>query len=150
MPILFLHIFILFILTLIFLKHHQFSLWLSILFIYFLTLYPISELLTINHNPHPFNFQPFIDLKLGYANAGLEIVLNILLFVPLGYTLKKQFSFLKTLLIGCILSIIVEVLQYYFYPYRYGDITDILTNTIGILVGICLFYLLKKWLKPLD
>lgn len=72
-----------------------------------------------------------------------DVLLNIAGFVPLGFLcyaflLSAGTSWraaLFTILFGCVLSVTVEVLQAYL-PTRDSGITDIITNTLGTMVGI--------------
>jgi glycopeptide antibiotics resistance protein len=75
-----------------------------------------------------------------------QIVDNVLIFVPLGIylcALKPSWSFTtKTLtIIGT--TVAFETIQYVFAIGR-ADITDVLANTLGGLVGIGIYALLSK------
>ena len=75
-----------------------------------------------------------------------ENMLNVVIFVPIGiYTgmLFQSWTFSKKLPFIFFLSFLVEALQYIF---RIGifDVTDILTNTLGGLIGYLLFKVLEK------
>jgi glycopeptide antibiotics resistance protein len=65
---------------------------------------------------------------------------NILLFVPLGFLLPllwKRFSPLATVLTGAALSFAIETVQ--FFTGRAADIDDFILNTLGALLGCCIF-----------
>jgi VanZ family protein len=74
-----------------------------------------------------------------------DAMLNIAGFVPLGIILCVYFSFtyprfraiLLATLVGALLSLVIEVLQAYI-PSRDSSTTDIITNTIGALIGAAL------------
>jgi VanZ family protein len=74
-----------------------------------------------------------------------EVVSNIAGFVPLGMVVCSQFAWTKTRwkailtasAICATLSFAIEVLQYYI-PRRGSGITDILTNTLGAVLGAIL------------
>lgn len=75
-----------------------------------------------------------------------EIIYNILLFVPLGIyicMLKSKWSFAKKVLPIIGLSLAFEVIQFVFAVGR-SDITDILDNTLGGVIGIASYALLDK------
>lgn len=79
----------------------------------------------------------------------LEIVLNILIFIPLGVysaVLSKRWTFIKKLSVPFLISFLFEALQFIL---RIGafDITDIFTNTIGGLLGLFLPMVLQKIFK---
>lgn len=75
-----------------------------------------------------------------------EILYNILVFVPLGVyigILKPKWSFIKMLLPCFCLSFLLEILQFVF-AIGASDITDVIGNTIGGIVGLAIFTLFKK------
>lgn len=67
---------------------------------------------------------------------------NILLFIPFGFFLPFFFPFLRRgailLLLGALVSFLIEVLQYS-YARRIFDIDDILLNSLGTLCGFLFF-----------
>ena len=74
-----------------------------------------------------------------------DIILNILLFVPLGLIIGGW----KGLFIGLVLSGSLEAIQFYF-RIGYCELDDILNNTIGTAIGVCIkalteYLVLKKW-----
>jgi hypothetical protein len=83
-----------------------------------------------------------------------SMVLNIVGFVPLGFFLFAYLSLssifkkplLITILLGGALSLTVEILQAYL-PTRDSGTTDIITNTLGTVIGVMLFN--SSWLKAL-
>jgi glycopeptide antibiotics resistance protein len=94
-----------------------------------------------------------IPLKGSYADDGVirlsEIIDNILAFVPLGIficMLKNNWSFLKKVIpvIGCTLAF--EIIQFIFAIGR-TDVTDILSNTLGGIIGIGIYTLLFSIFK---
>lgn len=76
-----------------------------------------------------------------------EVIANILIFVPLGIYLKMlDIKSKKVILYGLILSLVLEVSQFIF-KLGASDITDIITNTIGTILGVCGYVLLEKMFK---
>jgi len=76
-----------------------------------------------------------------------EVVANILIFVPLGIYLKMlDIKSKKAILYGFILSLVLEVGQFIF-KLGTSDITDIITNTTGTILGVCGYILLEKMFK---
>jgi glycopeptide antibiotics resistance protein len=70
-----------------------------------------------------------------------ENILNVIIFVPLGIyagTLFKKWLIVRKLFLFFLLTFIVEGLQYIF---RLGafDVTDIVTNTFGGVIGLLIF-----------
>lgn len=85
----------------------------------------------------------FWEVRMGYW---LDIVLNILLFIPLGFLLGEKSW--KAVLVGFLLSLFIELTQY-FLLLGYCEADDVLNNTIGTFVGFGMFRLfsdsVKKW-----
>ncbi len=79
-----------------------------------------------------FNFIPFRYLFTDHTSW-----LNILLFIPLGCflpVLRRKFRhFGPTLLFGFGLSVFIELLQ--IFTFRATDINDLMTNTLGTILG---------------
>lgn len=79
-----------------------------------------------------------------------NIVLNILLFVPLGFLLPIYSNKLKksyiVISIGFLVTLAIETIQ---YLTRVGifEIDDIFNNTIGTLIGYLLFMIYKNIMK---
>ena len=73
-----------------------------------------------------------------------DIVLNILLFIPLGFLLGDKGW--KAIMFGFLLSAFIECAQYIFLL-GYCEADDVLNNTIGTITG---FYLYRLLLILLD
>lgn len=72
-----------------------------------------------------------------------DIILNILLFFPLGFL----FASWKGLLFGVVLSVFIEIIQFAF-ALGYCELDDMLNNSIGVIIGSFIGYSLmgfKKW-----
>ena len=81
--------------------------------------------------------------------GGVNAILNVLLFVPLGLGLALSgFSGKRALLIVCALSTMVEAAQLFVIPGRYATIGDILTNTAGGALGFAAAQRARTWLLP--
>ena len=87
------------------------------------------------------NFSPF---SLGINTRGY--LLNILLFVPLGFLLPmiwpKSNKFSSVLLYGVFFSLLIEASQ--LINFRQPDIDDLILNTLGALVGYVVFRLFAR------
>ncbi|MBQ8554807.1 MAG: VanZ family protein [Clostridia bacterium] len=75
-----------------------------------------------------------------------EIILNILLYIPMGYLLPFTFKRLKAwhvVLIALLCSVVTEVSQLVF---RIGwfEYDDMLNNTMGCVLGLILYGLLMR------
>lgn len=83
-------------------------------------------------------------IEKGSLRIDPEIFLNVLVFVPMGFLVCLAFNSLKwwqTLMIGCGMSVSIELLQYILKrgTTEYGDVIH---NTLGCLIGIGLYYLI--------
>lgn len=92
----------------------------------------LPDIRYIRFDPN-FNFVPFAYMFSDFTNS----FLNVLLFVPLGFFLPvfwKRFTPLwQTALFGLCTSLLIEVLQV--FTYRATDVNDLMTNTLGTLIG---------------
>lgn len=78
-----------------------------------------------------------------------EIRINILAFIPLGIyicMMKAKWPFIKKVLAIAVLALAFELTQFIFAIGR-ADITDVLSNTLGGIIGIGIYALLFKVLK---
>jgi glycopeptide antibiotics resistance protein len=72
---------------------------------------------------------------------------NVVVFIPLGLLLGlnlKRLDFWRKLIIVLALSVSVEVLQYIF-AIGATDITDVITNTLGGLVGLSAYTVASRY-----
>ena len=76
----------------------------------------------------------------------MEILLNIALFVPIGFLLGGMMpkGFLKVLLTGFLLSSLIELFQ---LASGRGlcETNDVIHNTVGCIMGYAAAMELKKW-----
>ena len=92
------------------------------------------------------NLIPFREFFLYGKIDVVEIILNVLIFVPLGiYTgmLFDKWIFGKNLFFFFLFSLIVEGLQFILAIGAF-DITDVITNTLGGIIGLIIFKGLDK------
>lgn len=78
-----------------------------------------------------------------------EIINNIIVFVPVGIyacMLKQEWSILNKISIAFFISLGIEVLQFVL-AIGSTDITDLIGNTLGGVIGIGIFYLFAKFFK---
>ena len=90
----------------------------------------------------PINLVPFIDVINKRGDHLRQIILNIIMTIPFGFFLPlvgKKMNLIKTVLITTAFSISIEFLQLFSIAYRATDITDVITNTLGGLIGYCLY-----------
>lgn len=78
-----------------------------------------------------------------------EIINNILIFIPIGTyicMLRQHWSIIKKISVAFFISLIIEILQF-ILAIGVSDITDLLGNTLGAIIGIGVFYLFVKVFK---
>lgn len=87
-----------------------------------------------------YSWPPFLTYACLYNRRIAEIILNVLMFIPIGFlltaVLKK--NFLLVFCIGCLLSIIIEVIQLLTYR-GVCNIDDVIHNTLGCVLGYSAF-----------
>ncbi|CAL9413786.1 hypothetical protein SUDANB95_01700 [Actinosynnema sp. ALI-1.44] len=88
-------------------------------------------------------FESLDDIARDGRAALAQVLLNVVLFVPLGFLLRYRFAqgLAAATLIGLATSLAVETIQgtavlgLYPCPYRLADVDDLMTNTAGTVVG---------------
>ena len=108
--------------------------------------FSIKELPQIrNINLIPFNQPAIVNGKADIS----EIILNVLAFIPYGlfiHILMDEKSILKKLFIIFATSFIFELIQYIF-AIGASDITDIISNTSGGIIGVVVSMFMEKLLR---
>ena len=106
-----------------------------------------QSLPTRNHNGQIFESITFFIDNWEYSWARLNIYINILAFVPMGFLVsmnkKKEAVILYSFQWGFWISLLLEYLQFY-YNIGEFDIDDILLNTFGAVFGAVVFLMTKK------
>ena len=93
------------------------------------------------------NLIPFNELFIANGRLDLsEIILNIVIFVPLGIyagVLFRKWTWANQLLFFFLTSLMFEALQFIL---RIGafDITDIITNTSGWIIGLLIYEVIER------
>ncbi len=97
------------------------------------------------------HIKPFNDLILGHYGALKQVILNIIMTIPFGFlysSLKKNTSIINVTISTFLLSFVIEMLQLimtvFLLHYRRCDITDLITNAVGGIIGFLIYKLLKK------
>jgi VanZ family protein len=119
--------------------------------ILFLTLYPLR----FAFSAPSLNTSPFLLGTENKPGKPLDVVLNILLFIPFGFGLcaklrdrgaSARAAVLLSWLAGALLSYSIELAQFYM-PARDSGWEDVLTNSTGALFGACLVLLAGSWVQ---
>lgn len=94
---------------------------------------------------YAYNLVPFVheEVKL--------LILNMLLFLPMGLLLPRIFSkirwtFFRMFLCGILISTGIEMIQFLFLG-RIADVDDIIMNTIGTLFGFLIYRMTEKYFR---
>lgn len=99
----------------------------------------IGRLRSVNLIPFKYDIETTFQLK--------EVIDNILIFIPMGVLLKMlKFDNKRTILFGFLTSFSFEIMQYMF-QIGVSDITDIITNTTGTIIGMLFYIILCKIFK---
>lgn len=114
-------------------------------FVLYFTLMPviISLPFILNHPYDLMNMIPFVDVIRGRGDFIRQILLNVIMTVPFGFlfpmTRTPAVGFGKTVFYCFLMSLSIELLQPLINGFRSADITDLITNTIGGMVGYALY-----------
>ncbi|MCI1218578.1 VanZ family protein [Bifidobacterium crudilactis] len=123
------------------------------------TLWPMPDnpaAFCASHHLHaqlnPFEF--LTDVSQGGLYAILQIVMNVLFFVPLGFIMSRVFRWRFTVALPMCFatSLMIETAQltgaFGFYPcsYRLFDVDDLLWNTVGGVMGFLIALAFAKWI----
>ncbi len=126
-------------------------------FVLYFTLMPIITSLPFifNHPYTPMNLVPFIDVTSGRGDFARQIILNVIMTIPFGFifplTQNNKPKLLKTILYTFILSLCIEILQPLINGFRSSDITDLITNVLGGIIGYIMYLIFKPLItKILD
>lgn len=93
----------------------------------------------------PFRGSVIVNNKIDFS----EIYNNVLVFVPFGLyisMLKSNWSFLKKVLPIAGVSLLYEILQF-ILAIGASDITDFIGNTLGGIIGIGIYFVIRKIFK---
>jgi len=113
----------------------------------FFTMMPViaSIPFILDHPYTPMNLVPFIDVSLGRGDFFRQVVLNVIMTLPFGFLFPlirdKRAKFGVTVFFCFLMSLGIELLQPFFD--RSSDITDLITNLIGGVLGYGLYAIFK-------
>ena len=96
------------------------------------------------------NIVPFKDF------FNITTLLNVLIFIPVGFLqgLLYKSSWIKTIVMGFVVSLIIELSQLFVrilvgINFRKIDVNDLICNTTGAIIGFTLLLLFVSILKKL-
>lgn len=114
-------------------------------FVLYFTLMPVITSLPfiLNHPYKLMNMVPFVDVLTGRGDFIRQVLLNVIMMVPFGFlfpmTRNPAVGFRKTIFFCFLISLGIELLQPLINGFRSADITDLITNTVGGMVGYILY-----------
>lgn len=128
-----------------------------ILLLLFLTVFRVQyfpwQIHIVKNRPlSDINLVPLIQtFKLAQGESVLDFMYNlygnILWFVPFGFmfpmVISKKIEFRTVVISGMFFSILIEVLQFLLMT-GVSDIDDVIFNTVGTIIGVCIYQLVKK------
>lgn len=104
----------------------------------------------LGHDFHPFwSYRSYFSGD--NSNLLVENIMNVLVFVPLGFLFGIQLSqklpkgWLVVMGLGFLISVSIETLQY-FLNRGFSEVDDVIHNTTGCILG----YIIVKGLKVMD
>jgi len=106
--------------------------------------------------PDIFNFELSIekinmDILTNWPSAMGLYIANVIMFMPLGFMLpllwREYHNPLRVLFFSFGLSMVIEISQ--LFNHRVTDIDDLITNTLGGLLGYVIYFLFYLIVKPL-
>lgn len=118
-------------------------------FVLYFTLMPIiAELpFILNHPYAPMNMVPFVDVLMGRGDFVRQVVLNVIMTVPFGFlfplTQKGTAIFGRTVFFCFLMSLGIELLQPLINGFRSSDVTDLITNVVGGMLGYGFYVMFK-------
>ncbi|WP_281814443.1 VanZ family protein [Vallitalea longa] len=121
------------------------TMYIYISFVLYFTLMPVIVSIPsiFNHRYVVMNMNLLEDYFAGRGDTVRQILLNIIMMVPFGFLLPiiKKRNLWFCILWTFLFSLGIEILQPLFV--RSGDITDLVTNTIGGILGYVVYSLFK-------
>ena len=118
-------------------------------FVLYFTLMPIITSLPFifNHPYTPMNLVPFIDVLNSRGDFVRQVGLNVIMTIPFGFLMplvkKENARLLKVVFYTFLLSLGIELLQPLINGTRSSDITDLITNVLGGIIGYIIFLIFK-------
>src|SRR4051812_3473104 len=104
------------------------------------------------HGPNFVPFKTIVPYLLGFKGwiiAGVNLVGNIALLVPIGFLVPlvyRNMTWKKSLALGVVAGLSIEVMQ---SVLRVGifDIDDVILNALGVVIGYSAFAILANWIR---
>lgn len=107
---------------------------------------------TVFRRPHfdtvKYSFIPFWSfgaIQNGYLNLFPVVVMNVVIFIPIGFFIGyvSRLKWSKVLLIGLCISVTIESLQF-LLKRGFSELDDVIHNTLGCLIGVVMLAVIKR------
>lgn len=127
------------------------KLWILVLALYLAAVYNVAGAPELPYINPMFNINliPLVDIASNVSAYLVNSALNIILFMPLGFILPLLWDSFRSrraiLLTGFLLSLAIELSQ--LLNYRVTDVDDLITNTLGALLGYELLFFCHRYRK---
>lgn len=109
------------------------------IYIFYITVFSRSYNAGVGHNFSPFwSYRAILE---GREELVRENFLNVLLFIPFGLSYAftfKDVKYWQEFLIGAIISIIIELLQF-LLKRGFAEIDDVMHNVLGCILGFGIY-----------
>ena len=125
-------------------------------FVLFFTMMPIiTSIPFIFNHPYAFNLIPFVDYVKGRGDFMRQIILNVIMTIPFGLLFPMTQKQAGRTLVGStfatfLFSLSIEILQPFINGFRTFDVTDLITNTIGGVIGYCCFMIIRPIIEHIE
>ena len=115
----------------------------------YVTLMPVIASLPFlfNHPYSPMNLIPFVDVLAGRGDFLRQVLLNVIMTMPFGFLFplagKRKAKFGRTVFFCFLMSLGIELLQPLIDGFRSSDVTDLITDVIGGMLGYGFYVVFK-------
>ena len=116
-------------------------------FVLYFTLMPVIANIPfiLDHPYKAMDLTPFGDVLARRGDFFRQVILNLIMTLPFGFlvplTRNRTAGFVRTISLCFLMSLSIELLQPFFD--RHSDITDLITNTAGGVLGYGLYVLFR-------
>lgn len=107
--------------------------------------FSVHILAALHYDNRSVNLVPFS----GASGSSTEIIANVAVFIPFGLLLalnSRRLDLRRSLLVVIAVSLAAEIVQYIF-AIGASDITDVITNTVGGLIGLTAYGLGTRFIS---
>jgi glycopeptide antibiotics resistance protein len=104
------------------------------------------------HGPNFVPFTTIVPYLLGYKGliiAGINLVGNIILLVPVGFLVPfiyRDITWKKSIVLAAASGLVIEVAQVLLHVGIF-DIDDVILNALGVMLGYGAFVVLARWTR---